>query len=360
MDPLSLPALLSQTLVAFVIEFDNEAEHRMPHRTTRHGATDARAPWLVSMAMWENCMKPLGADEISIRELVRRARAMTNFRGMTRWGYIAIRPDPSGSKSRADKLVRSTPAGRKAQEIWQPLTGIIEQRWQDRFGKGEIEHLRQSLLAVECQLEIDLPDYLPILGYGLFSKGRRYKPRTASQTRNDLPLSAAFSRILLAFALEFENESDLSLAITANILRVLNERGVRLSDLPRLSGVSKEAISMAMGILAKQRLAVIEPDPAGNKFKLARLTPSGRKTQTTYRKLMQKIEQLWQVRFGEDKIENLRSSLEKLIGDGTAEDAPLFGALEPHPDGWRASVPKPNTLPHYPMVLHRGGFPDGS
>jgi hypothetical protein len=34
----------------------------------------------------------------------------------------------------------------------------------------------------------------------------------------------------------------------------------------------------------------------------------------------------------------------------------LFRGLEPHPDGWRASVRKPNTLPHYPMVLHRGGF----
>jgi hypothetical protein len=27
---------------------------------------------------------------------------------------------------------------------------------------------------------------------------------------------------------------------------------------------------------------------------------------------------------------------------------------------WRASVPNPETLPHYPMVLHRGGYPDGS
>lgn len=28
--------------------------------------------------------------------------------------------------------------------------------------------------------------------------------------------------------------------------------------------------------------------------------------------------------------------------------------------GWRASVRKPDTLPRYPIVLHRGGFPDGS
>ena len=38
----------------------------------------------------------------------------------------------------------------------------------------------------------------------------------------------------------------------------------------------------------------------------------------------------------------------------------LFGGLEPYPDNWRASVRRPATLPHFPMVLHRGGYPDGS
>ena len=45
--------------------------------------------------------------------------------------------------------------------------------------------------------------------------------------------------------------------------------------------------------------------------------------------------------------------------------------LEPYAGGWRASAPyvtrtqaviddPVSTLPHYPMVLHRGGWPDGS
>jgi hypothetical protein len=38
-EPLPLSALLSQVLVAFTIEFDNEAEHRLPHSTTDHGST---------------------------------------------------------------------------------------------------------------------------------------------------------------------------------------------------------------------------------------------------------------------------------------------------------------------------------
>jgi hypothetical protein len=60
------------------------------------------------------------------------------------------------------------------------------------------------------------------------------------------------------------------------------------------------------------------------------------------------------------EICSLRGALERLVGEGNAQASPLFRGLEPYPDGWRASVGKPATLPHYPMVLHRGGFPDGS
>ena len=52
--PLPLATLLSQILVAFTIEFDNEAEHRLPHRTSALGISAANAlqsPWLVSMVM---------------------------------------------------------------------------------------------------------------------------------------------------------------------------------------------------------------------------------------------------------------------------------------------------------------------
>lgn len=48
--PLPLPALLSQVLVAFTIEADNELEHQLPHRTTRGPAAGSRrGPWLVSL-----------------------------------------------------------------------------------------------------------------------------------------------------------------------------------------------------------------------------------------------------------------------------------------------------------------------
>jgi hypothetical protein len=94
--------------------------------------------------------------------------------------------------------------------------------------------------------------------------------------------------------------------------------------------------------------------------KAARLTKKGGEAQQGYRRLLGSVEQRWQKRFGEKTIRSLRESLQRLVGEPTAQLSPLFLGLEPYPDGWRASVPKPHTLPHYPMVLHRGGFPDGS
>jgi len=138
----------------------------------------------------------------------------------------------------------------------------------------------------------------------------------------------------------------LSLAICANVLRILDEKGVRVRDVPLLSGVSKESIAVAMGILRKKGVAVVEKN-------VARLTPKGREAQDAYRQRIGIIEARWQASSGEDTIRTLRDLLGRLAGE-------LFRGLEPYPDGWRASVRRPNTLPHYPMVLHRGGFPDGS
>ena len=90
------------------------------------------------------------------------------------------------------------------------------------------------------------------------------------------------------------------------------------------------------------------------------LTSKGRNAQDRYRQLVRAIEERWRVRFSEKAIGHLRELLERLAGDPMAQRSPFFRGLEPYPEGWRASVPRPEVFPHYPMVLHRGGFPDGS
>ena len=84
-----LPTMLSQALVAFTIEFDNEFEQRMPHRTSRHGATAAGGPWLVSLAMWVNCMR-FCLRKDGRRRVTGLARADTSTDSMRRWGYVTI------------------------------------------------------------------------------------------------------------------------------------------------------------------------------------------------------------------------------------------------------------------------------
>ncbi len=326
----SWSAHLSHILVAFIIEFDNEFEHRSPHRTTRTGGI---GPWLTSMAMYSNCMRFVGDQPLTTKELTRVARTHTNLRGMQRWGYITVGPAPP-------KRIRATAKGRQARAAWAPLFDVIEQRWQERFGHAEFDRLRQVLFTVVSQFELDLPDCLPILGYGLWSAG----PDTKRQepVAPDLTFSSLLSRVLLVFAMEFERDSVISLAIAANVVRRLGEQPMRVRDIPQRSGVSKEAVSVALGFLRKVSLAAVEPGPT------VRLTAEGAHVQAASQSHIAQIEKTW------PQAGTLREALQPFTTEA------LFRGLEPYPDNWRASVRKPHVLPDFPMVLHRGGYPDGS
>ena len=364
---LSLSALLSQALVAFTIEFDNEAEHRLPHHTTNFGAgSQGDGVWLVSLVMWENCMRFVTDEPITVGELETFARTGTNLDGMRRWGYVTIdgtskkvhksRPGP-------DAVLRATAKGLRARQVWLPLSGLIEERWRERFGPAQLALLRDSLTQLVGQLDPGLPDCLPILGAGLLSRGPDSAlppPRAGQVEVAGLPLPALLSRALLSFALEYERESKLSLAVGANLLRVLDREGTRLRDLPPLAGISKEAVSWAMGVLVRSRLAVEAPDPAATRGKVARPTIAGIVAQSVYHELVGIVEQRWQERFTGGTVSALRRALETLAAATDGQPPPLFGGLTPYPDNWRAQVRPPGILPHYPMVLHRGGYPDGS
>jgi DNA-binding MarR family transcriptional regulator len=361
---LPLPTLLSHALVAFTIEFDNESERQMAHRTTWLGGLTVHAPWLVSLVMWSNCMRFVDENGLPVGELERRARTTTNLAGMQRWGYITIEKDPADRRPKPPRsawVIRATPVGRKAREVWQPLIHAIEKRWQQRFGKDEIAELRESLWAVARQLDLELPDCLSILGYGRFSKRPDYE-RWASARSEDspLPLPALLSRVLLAFAIEFETESDLSFAISADIARVLDEKGVRLRDIPLLTGVSKEAVSMGMGILRKKRLAVVEPDPSGIRAKVARLTPKGsrrkgRISSASHQHRTALAGTPWQGHH--PRSSRAAGAIGWTAYRAAVASIPRIGTL---PRRLASVGPQAETLPHYPMVLHRGGFPDGS
>ncbi|HEY7275389.1 MAG TPA: class I SAM-dependent methyltransferase [Trebonia sp.] len=402
--PASLPlsALLSQALVAFTIEADNETEHRLPHRTQNHGlASDAPpgAPWLTSLLMYANCLRHLPDEGITIAELAGRARTATNLDGMRRWGYVTFTLDPGdpsiapesppGGRARVhrsarpkpDTVIRPTAWGIAARDTWRSVTAEVESRWRGRLGDADFVALRAALAGIVEQLDPNLPDCLPILHHGLFTRrdqstaaGARPAVNAAPEASAapvsgtgamppdaapvaDLPLWALLARPLLAFARQYEAEPGPSLAISADVLRVLPDAGVHTKDIPALGGVSKESLAMALGVLRPRGLVTEGPDPAGTRFKVTRLTASGIAARDEYPALTADIERDWRARFGGTTVAALRQALEPLV----AGDPPrLYAGLEPYPDGWRARLPWPATLPHYPMTLHRGGYPDGS
>jgi hypothetical protein len=366
---LALPTLLSATLVAFTVEFDNEAEHRLPHWTTAEGreAKAAGATWLVSQVMWDNVMRYVDAEGITVGEL--RARARTErlqLDGLRRWGYVSLSPGPSGRVTKPypdDVMVRPKAAGRRAQEIWRPLAAEIEQRWRQRYGADDMAVMRRSLQAVVDRLDGNLPSYLPLV---YPTQNGRAEPQPAGAVRGpgigdrggiSPSLSELLSQVLLAFTLDFETRSKISLVVCANTLRVLDAAGLRVRDLPALTGISKEGNAMALGYLVRIECAVEESD---GRIRMARLTPKGEKAQAKYLRALGDTEAEWRHRFGENLLGGMRSRLSRLVGPEPKRPvSPLFEALVPYPDGWRAKHRPPETLPHYPMPLHRGGYPDG-
>jgi len=402
---LPLSALLSQALVAFTVEADNETEHRLPHRTSNGGrepGSPPGAPWLTSLLMYENCLRHLPDTGITIAELHARARTGTNLDGMRRWRYVLYSPDPGpGKRPRPETLIRPTAWGIEARDTWRVVMPEVESRWRDRLGAADFTALRAALTGLVARLDPALPDCLPILGYGLRAKqdpgdgnpetqgpgtqgpgeqgpgtqgpgdlsptadaspGQPSGPAAAASPAAvaavaDLPLWALLARPLVAFAAQYEEEPGPSLALSANVLRVLTADGVYTKDIPALGGVSKEAVAMAMGLLRKSGLATEGPDPAGGRYKYTRLTSRGVAARDEYPALAADIERDWRGRYGDATVTALRQALEPLA----AGDPPrLYAGLAPYPDNWRAQLPQPATLPHFPMTLHRGGYPDGS
>ena len=367
-----LSTWLSQALVAYVIELDNEFEDRF-----------ARAGGGARVVSVVDVVEPPAVRRR--RDLRRRApgrrgapksRVLSTLGGMERWRYITLdtgRRGSAGGESKRDGfgsargldgswIVRPAPAGRRAEAIWRTLFDDIDARWRERFGADAIEEL-----ATRCARST--PSSTPIFPTLFRSSVARTGwsstfPPVVGTPAAAVHLYALLSRTLLAYAVDFERESPLSLALSANVVRVLDEEGVLVRDLPGASGISKEATSMALTYLVKSRHVAVEGTTAGTKS--ARLTPDGRAARALFPALHADLEEQWYARFGGDTVRGLRSSLERLLGQRDV----LANGLEPYPDGWRASKPyvahtravldDPTArLPHSPMVLHRGGWPDG-
>jgi DNA-binding MarR family transcriptional regulator len=321
---LPLSALLSQVLAAHIRDLE-QAGDGIP---------------VPSYALWSNVVRLVGDDGVDQRELPRLARlsrraAQVSLATAERQGWVAVEAD--GSR-RGAKMVRLTPAGRRAREAWEPRFARVEGDWRERFGDDVIDGLRAALVALVAQLDLELPHHPT--GYGpadVSVTGGLYVAPTATKPPvpphgqdwppvlrshpevegegmddqvSDLPLRALLSQALVALAIEFETRRLGSLALGANVVRHLDETPRRLDDLPPLPGVTGTGKSSA----ERHGYLIVARDPADPRIKRVRLTARGQELRAGYEPTLASIEDRWCTAYGDDVVDGLRGSLESVTG----------------------------------------------
>jgi hypothetical protein len=262
---------------------------------------------------------------------------------MTRWRYVRSE----------DGLLRLTPGGTRAVQTWTPLEERIEERWRERFGADTIASIRSTLAACLADVSHFGPNYLPQVVHGLWTTPQLRADRDPNGLSDSL--SSVLCRALTVIAVAFERTSPTSLALAANALRVLEPDGVPAGEVWVRAGIAREITDVSLGYLEKQGLATRS---GAGRAKVVTTTMGGAAAQ------LQTDERLGEL---DRRFEPARAALEAILSnsDGMAD------GLTPHPMGWRAQKPylvqtermlaDPRAaLPHFPIVTHRGGFPDGS
>jgi predicted transcriptional regulator len=335
---------LSWLWTAWVIECDNAFEAESAERLGH--------AFRISFAMWANGLRLVDDDGIAVAEVQRRARARCNLPGLERWGWIAIgdhpdspRPGYGSSRGvRGETMVAPTRAGRLACELWPRVLERVEERRRERFGATAIDALDAACREPRPGAPWALPEIHPTDGF------RTTLVEGPSKDRDGVPLIARLSQTLTALTVRHEHNSAVSVPLAANVLRVVDTDVVPITDLPARSGISREAIAMAVRYLTRQGFL------RGEQPRAVELTAKGTAALAQYYARVDGV--------GGGA---LRDALGELVSNTEA----LRAALTPPPGCWRAEKPylartrrlldaPTKHLPWHPMVLHRGGWPDGS
>jgi hypothetical protein len=341
-------ALISQILVAFSLELDNEFERQM----TEAGYAASGLSW----SIWTNILKFLG-EGIRVEDL----SALTPLKDthhilgcLERWRVIVLEPEAndqrpvqktlhrqtgralrpgwgSGRGIRKECFIRPTTKGQTAIQLWPGIFETMEKRWQDRFGKTAIQDLRAKLAAIVKQAN---PPPAP----PRTEEEDEHFPTSAARDAENVSTLTLLSWVLLAFAMEFRADSGLSLGLCANVIRVLSDKPIPSSEIVRLTGTSPETCAIGWRL---KRFVAEERDPHARRGTTVRLNPLGLETQARYRKSVEKIEAKWQKQFGET-IHSLRASLEGLFEAQEGGQPALTNCLLPPEGVARSGFTKPS------------------
>jgi hypothetical protein len=356
---LPISALLSQALIAFTLELDNEFERQMLDAGF-HGIG-------LSLVVWSNLLRFLPPDGISVGELGAQAygtleRTLHLLGCLERWRFLefdasirtaASKPlhahrrtgrlvrdgHGSGRGVRRDWIVKPTDKGRRACAIWPPLFELIEDRWSRRFGSDDIQELRTLLETIAGGIDVALPDAVPHASPQ--DELETFQPRTQMITGR-LPLATLLSKAVFACAVQFNRESAAPLGLAANVLRCVTEDGVRVGDLASLTGGSPETSALGWRLTP---YVVVEASRNG-RGKIVPLSPYGLLVQRTYPRLLARIERRWEEQHGEQVVADLHASLGALFRREPNGSTRIAQGLIPPPGVRRSGVE-----PRWPSVL---------
>lgn len=305
----------------------------------------------ISLPMWTNGLRFIEADGITVDQLRARARAACNLGGLERWGWISVGDEGPGRRTgygshrgiKDGTVLRPTKAGTYARRVWPRVVSDVERRWRERFGGDVIDSLREALESAPSPMPWSPPEVHP-------SDGFRTHIVAGAEDDGERPLAALLGQTLTGLAVEYEKTAVVSLPLGAVVMRAIGTGEVWLRDLPALSGVSKEAITMATGFLRRNGLARITAE------RTISLTDDGLAALADHRR-----------RAARARHVSLRAALLAIV----EQPAALSAGLTPPEGCWRGERPyltqtkrlladPLGALPWHPMVLHRGGWPDGS
>lgn len=309
-----LPGLLSQVLIGLAKDYDRTA-----------GAPP--------LPLWLNFLRVVPDAGLRRSDLAREARISRRaiaaiLTGAVRSGLVAVEQ----SSERGGAVVRLTEAGLRARENGRAALLTTEANWLS--GLGEVaEQLRDAARSHVRKIDLELPHFP--LGYGpvddsmtggrsrqgslgpprIPSHGEDWVPvvREGDSTVEDIPIAALLSQILVAFAIDFEQDGS-SLPTTV-IWREFPDDGLRVADLP-------DGCPNPSG-WERHGLATLDPTPL-KKSSVIKLTFPARTARDGYTARSAVIEEEWRHRFGRKDMTRLRKDLETVVEAAAVSHLPHF------------------------------------
>jgi DNA-binding MarR family transcriptional regulator len=134
-------------------------------------------------------------------------------------------------------------------------------------------------------------------------------------------LDVVFEAMLSEFRTELERSQFTDIRPTHGcVFRFVRGEGMRLTALAELAGMTKQSVGEIVDDLAARGYVMRVPDPGDRRAKLICLTERGEAAQAHGFGLFAEIEARWMERYGRERIEELRATLEAIV----AHEAPAM------------------------------------